>query len=86
MPKFIPRQRKHKVRRRLEQDAGNAVYPTGDDSNPVEINPSTTTEREKKRLDMKAALRAQQPRISSKKQKRLDKYIVRRLSVRKRPS
>ena len=86
MPKFIPRQRKHKIRRRLEQDAGNVGLPIGDDSNPVEITPSTTTEREKKRLDMKAALQAQQPRISSKKQKRLDKYIVRRLPVRKRPS
>ena len=86
MPKFIPRQRKHKVRRRLEQDVGNVSFPTGDDSNAVEITPRTTIEREKKRVDMKAALRAQQPRISSKKQKRLDKYIVRRLPVRKRPS
>lgn len=86
MPKFIPRQRKHKARRRLEQDAGDVGFPTGDDSNAVEITPSTTTEREKKRLDMKAALRAQQPRISNKKQKRLDKYIVRRLLVRKWPS
>ena len=76
MPKFVPRQRKHKVRRRLEQDGGNVGVPTGNDSNAAEILSSTSTEKEKKKQDMKNALRAQQPKISSKKQKRLDKYVV----------
>lgn len=69
MPKFVPRQRKHKVRKRLEQDGGN-------DSNALEILPTTVTEKEKKRQDMKDLLRMQLSNVSSKKQKRLDKYIV----------
>ena len=76
MPKFVPRQRKHKVRRRLEQDGGKVGVPTGNDSNAAEILSSTFTEKEKKKQNMKNALRAQQPKISSKKQKRLDKYVV----------
>ena len=79
MPKFIPRQRKHKVRERLEQDGGNVRVPIGNDSNAAEILPSTFSERDKKRQEMENALRAQQPRASSKKQKRLDKYIVSKL-------
>lgn len=76
MPKFVPRQRKHKVRNRLEPAGGNGGVSTGNDSNAAEILPTTIIEKEKKRQDMKNALRAQQPKISSKKQKRLDKYIV----------
>ena len=77
MPKFVPRQRKHKVRKRLEQDGGNKGVPSGNDSNATEILLLNVTEKEKKRQDMKIALRVQQTNISSKKQKRLDKYIVR---------
>ena len=83
MPKFVPRQRKHKVRNRLEQAGGNTDVSTGNDSNAAEILPTTITEKEKKRQDMKNALRAQQPKIPSQKQKRLDKYIVRILSPEK---
>ncbi|CAD6576678.1 MAG: putative ATP-dependent RNA helicase DHR1 [Alectoria sarmentosa] len=79
MPKFVPRQRKHKVRRRLEQDGGKVGVPTGNDSNAAEILSSTFTEKEKKKQNMKNALRAQQPKISSKKQKRLDKYVDKKL-------
>ncbi len=74
MPRFVPRQRKHKVRNRLEQARGNIDVSTGNDSNAAEILATTITEKEKKRQDM------QQPKIPSKKQKRLDKYIVRILS------
>ena len=76
MPKFVPRQRKHKVRKRLEQNGGNKGVPTGNDSNAAEILLLNATEKEKKRQDMKMALRAQQTKVSGKKQKRLDKYIV----------
>ena len=76
MPKFIPRQRKHKLKYRLEPGGGSGGVSTGNDSNAAEILPTTVTEKEKKRQDMKNALRAQQPKISDKKQKRLDKYIV----------
>ncbi len=80
MPRFVPRQRKHKVRNRLDLAGGNIDVSTGNDSNAVEILPATITEKEKKRQDMKNALRAQQSKVTSKKQKRLDKYVVRILS------
>lgn len=76
MPKFAPRQRKHKVRKRLEQDGDNVRVPTNMDSNAVEILPTSFTEKERKRHDMRNALRVERPKISSQKQKRLDKYIV----------
>ena len=77
MPKFVPRERKHKVRKRLE-DNGNRDRSgrLASDPNAVEILPSTSRGKEDKRKAMKDALHAQQPQMSSKKQKRLDKYIV----------
>ena len=80
MPRFVPRQRKHKVRKRLEQDGGTVCVPTSMDSNAVEILPTSVTEKERKRQDMRNALRVGQPKVSGKKQKRLDKYIVCSLS------
>ena len=77
MPKFVPRERKHKVRKRLEEhgNGGRNGHLTSD-PNAVEILPSTSREKEDRRQAMKDTLRAQQPQMSSKKQKRLDKYIV----------
>ena len=75
MPKFVPRQRKHKVRERLGQDGGNSGVTK--DSNALEIGPDDNNEKEEKRKRMKDAIRAKQPVMSSKKKKRLDKYIVR---------
>lgn len=75
MPKFVARERKHKVRRRLDGDHSR----TGNDrwnSNAAEILPSNQIEREQKRAELKTALKAGQPKISGKKQKRLDNYIV----------
>lgn len=74
MPKFVPRQRKHRVKERLTRH-GHEPEKTLD-SNPTEIVPSSKNEKEEKRQSMKAALRSQQPVMSSKKKKRLDKYIV----------
>ena len=74
MPKFVPRQRKHKVLQRTKND--RPTPGTGEDSNPVEILPVDKAQHEEKRRELKAQLRAQQPKVSSKKQKRLDKYIV----------
>lgn len=75
MPKFVPRERKHKVRQRLEQQGGENGANTllAADPNAVEILHSN--EKEKKQ-ELKTALQAQQPKISGKKKKRLDKYIV----------
>lgn len=83
MPKFTPRQRKHKIRKRLEQDSSNVGVPSGNDSNSVEILPSTITEKEKKWQEIENTIRTQQPKVSSKKQRRLDKYIVSRLPLKK---
>ena len=77
MPRFVPRERKHKVRKRLEEYGnGGRDGHLPSDPNAVEILPSTSTEKEDRRKAMKDVLRAQKPQMSSKKQKRLDKYIV----------
>ncbi|KAI9697999.1 MAG: putative ATP-dependent RNA helicase DHR1 [Candelina mexicana] len=73
MPRFVPRQRKHKVLQR-QQRHGVPTAPMGD-SNAAEILPVSKGEKEEKRRRLREELRAQQPKISSKKQKRLDKYI-----------
>lgn len=70
MPKFVPRQRKHKARDRQNQPK------LPQDTNVAEVAPVSKKEKEEKRQKLQAELRAQQSKISSKKQKRLDKYIV----------
>ncbi|KAF1844812.1 DEAH-box RNA helicase-like protein [Cucurbitaria berberidis CBS 394.84] len=70
-PKFVPRQRKHKVIARRKQSQSNDV-----DANTAEILP----EEERIRADKKNALKADllretQGKISGKKKKRLDKYV-----------
>ncbi|KAI1623202.1 adenosinetriphosphatase [Exophiala viscosa] len=73
--RFVPRQRKHKVRAR-EQTGSAAPEST----NQEQIVPLSKVEREVKRARLREELRAQQPpKISSKKQKRLDKYIENKL-------
>jgi ATP-dependent RNA helicase DHX37/DHR1 len=68
MPKFVPRQRKQKHR----QQAANAAV----DTNAAEIQPLSKSEREARKEKLREELRAQHTKISAKKQKRLDKYIV----------
>lgn len=72
MASFVPRQRKRKARQRSETRKHGK---SGDDSNALEIA-LPTTEREKQKQSIKGAIRAEQPKMSNKKQKRLDKYIV----------
>lgn len=74
MARFVPRERKHKVRQRENKKYPNAT--STENPNETEIVPISKQDREKKRQELKDILRAQQPKISSKKQKRLDKYIV----------
>jgi ATP-dependent RNA helicase DHX37/DHR1 len=74
MPKFIPRQRKHKVRQR-EAATDNVSANT----NQIQILPQTQSEKDEKRRKLKDELRAGQEKISGKKQKRLDKYIETKL-------
>ena len=77
MPKFIHRDRKqHKVRK----DHGTTnLESSADDSNVTLLQPSAKTEHEANRQRLKAELRSQHTTISSKKQKRLDKYIETKL-------
>lgn len=72
MPKFTPRQRKHKQRRREELSSSKTL----EDTNVTELLPESKAEREQRREKLREELRSQQPQISSKKKKRLDKYIV----------
>ncbi|OJJ04695.1 hypothetical protein ASPVEDRAFT_136554 [Aspergillus versicolor CBS 583.65] len=73
MPKFIPRQRKQ--RHRQQQQAAN----TATDTNAAEIAPLSKSEKEARKEKLREELRAQHPKISAKKQKRLDKYIDNKL-------
>ncbi|KAL2871325.1 ATP-dependent RNA helicase ECM16 [Aspergillus lucknowensis] len=72
MPKFVPRQRKQKHR---QQQATNAAV----DSNAGEILPLSKSEKEARKQKLRDELKAQHPKISAKKQKRLDKYIENKL-------
>ncbi|KAI9838457.1 MAG: putative ATP-dependent RNA helicase DHR1 [Sclerophora amabilis] len=78
MQKFVPRERKHRKLQRAKDGDGKYVQ---DDvsSSVVEILPASKEVKEEKRRKLKNELRAQQPRASSKKQKRLDKYIDNKL-------
>ncbi|KAK5137082.1 hypothetical protein LTR08_001091 [Meristemomyces frigidus] len=74
MVKFVPRERKH---RRLAKQPTVHAAADGDDSNAQEVLPESKTEREVRRAQMAADLRELQPqsKITSKKRKRLDKYV-----------
>jgi len=74
MPKFVPRQRKHKVLARQKTPAHEATV----DTNATEILPQDEQERAQKKAALKNELtRESQGKMSGKKKKRLDKYIVR---------
>ena len=74
MAKFVPRDRKKRrkdVRKSREQGTV--------DTNVVEVMPVAAAEKETRRKLLLEELRARQPVISSKKAKRLDKYIDKKL-------
>lgn len=73
-PKFVPRQRKHKVIARAKNNGENP-QPAVVDSNAVEHTPAAKSELEEKKLRMKEELRKEGTKISGKKAKRLEKYI-----------
>lgn len=73
MPPFVPRVRKHKVKRRLQSNGTNSEKH--EDSNQLELE-SSSKSKEESRQALKNELRSQQRVMSSKKKKRLDKYIV----------
>ncbi|OAL55510.1 DEAH-box RNA helicase-like protein, partial [Pyrenochaeta sp. DS3sAY3a] len=70
MPKFVPRQRKHKALARRKHSEPQ------DDANSSEILPQEERDRLEKKAVLKEELvREAQGKISGKKKKRLDKYI-----------
>lgn len=71
MPKFTPRQRKHKNRQKESTALAN--------TNVAEILPISKSEKEAKKQKLREELRAKHEKVSSKKQKRLDKYIENKL-------
>ena len=77
MPKFVPRQRKHKVIARSKKHAGQSEPAV--DSNAVEHIPAAKAEIEEKKRRMKEELRKEGAKISGKKAKRLEKYIETKL-------
>ncbi len=73
MPKFVPRQRKHKVLARSKNHELKTIPDI--DTNAVEyIAPARAALEEKKR-QLKEELQNQGPKVSGKKAKRLEKYI-----------
>ncbi|SPQ21198.1 081d11c4-b127-477f-9476-b2959c831a1d [Thermothielavioides terrestris] len=76
--KFVPRQRKRKVldRQRAEE---RATHDVGADTNTLEITPAQQAEAEQKRAQLREQLRPQGVKVSSKKAKRLEKYIENKL-------
>ncbi|KAI9683208.1 MAG: putative ATP-dependent RNA helicase DHR1 [Trizodia sp. TS-e1964] len=73
MPKFIPRQRKHKVLRRQGHINNNGP------SSFHEIQPVSKSEKDENRQQLLGALQPDQSKISSKKRKRQEKYIDKKL-------
>lgn len=72
-PKFVPRQRKHKAVAKRKQN--NTDGPV--DANAAEILPQEERDRAEKKNALKEdLLREATGKISGKKKKRLDKYIV----------
>ena len=71
MPKFTPRERKHKKLQRQNKNQGDKG-----DTNVSVVLPASEAEKDEKRRRLREELRAGQPKISSKKQKRLNKYIA----------
>lgn len=77
MPKFVPRQRKHKVLARQKHgDAAGGPAPASD-ANAAEILPAERQERELRKKALREELeRESAGKMSGKKRKRLEKYIV----------
>lgn len=76
-PKFVPRQRKHKVIAR--QKAADGYVELKSDSNVSELLPSSKAEIQEKKKQIREKLRKDGIKISSKKAKRLEKYLETKL-------
>lgn len=73
MPKFVPRQRKHKV---IARQKSSQPQQNDAEANAEQILPADQREREDKKKALKEELvREVKGKISGKKKKRLDKYV-----------
>ncbi|KAJ5854900.1 hypothetical protein N7534_007443 [Penicillium rubens] len=70
-PKFTPRLRKQKHRQNPDGESA--------DTNVAQLQPVSKDEKEARRQKLKGELQEQHPKMSAKKQKRLDKYIENKL-------
>lgn len=77
MPKFVPRQRKHKVlaRQRAQENARHEV----ENSNQEVLIPDRKKDLEDKKSKIKDEMRQDGVKVSGKKAKRLEKYIDNKL-------
>ncbi|KAF2274212.1 DEAH-box RNA helicase-like protein [Westerdykella ornata] len=79
MPKFVPRQRKHKVLARQKSTRGPET-PTANDTNTAAILPADQRDRAERKKELREELaREAQGKMSAKKKKRLEKYIDKKL-------
>jgi len=70
MPKFVPRQRKHRVIARQKAARKNALktnqsaedVPTNNDSNTLEIHSTSKGQHEEKKEKLREELRSMQPK------------------------
>ena len=76
MPKFVPRQRKHKI---LARSSSKTHTNDSFDSNAVEHIPAAKADIEEKKQALREDLRKRESKISGKKAKRLQKYIETKL-------
>ena len=83
MPKFVPRQRKHKVRQRLQQDQDSKASGVFDPSTALK-GANIQIEDEGRKRELRERLIDRQNIHSSKKKKRLEKYIVGHNASRRR--
>lgn len=70
-PKFVPRERKH---RKLTRQKKHPRDNGSDQANAIELVPASKSEKEERRAKLQEEIRPLE-KISSKKRKRLDKYI-----------
>lgn len=77
--KFVPRQRKHKVLARQKAQGKGNDGEQQQDPNALEIIPAEQSEVKKQAAQLRAQLNQDGVKVSSKKAKRLEKYIENKL-------
>ncbi|KAK0383554.1 hypothetical protein NLU13_9465 [Sarocladium strictum] len=76
-PKFVPRQRKHKVlaRQKAQQNAKHEI----EDTNQDVVVPASKQEREARKASLREELQQEAGKMSGKKAKRFEKYLDNKL-------